>query len=67
MFKVSNKSTRTTPGMRNAFYFTYVTLQSGKQTIEIHILPNISRSKDNPTMEFDQLIKCNMRNIVLEK
>ena len=29
--------------------------QSGQQTIAIHILPNISRSKDNQTMKFGQL------------
>ena len=39
----------------------------GKQTIAIHILPNISRSKDNQTMKFGQLIECNMRNIFLQK
>ena len=32
----------------------------------IHILPNNSRSKDNQTMKFGQLIECNMRNIFLE-
>ena len=26
----------------------------------MHILPNISRSKDNPTLKFGQLIECNM-------
>ena len=31
------------------------------------ILPNISRSKGNQTMEFRQLIECDMRNIFLEK
>ena len=39
----------------------------GQQTIVIHILPNISRSKGNQTMKFGQLIECNMRNIFLEK
>ena len=33
----------------------------------MHMLPNISRSKDNQTMKFGQLIECNMRNIFLEK
>ena len=28
----------------------------GKQTIAIHILPNISRRKGNQTMKFGQLI-----------
>ena len=41
--------------------------QPGKQTIALQILPNISRSKDNQTMKFDQLIKYNIRNIFLEK
>ena len=30
-------------------------------------MPNISRSKDNQTTKFCQLIEYNMRNIVLEK
>ena len=42
-------------------------LQPGLQTIVIHILLNISRSKGNQTMKFGQLIECNMRNIFLEK
>ena len=33
----------------------------------MHILPNISRSKNNQTMKFGQLIECNMRNIFPEK
>ena len=41
--------------------------KSGKQTIAIHILPNISRSKGNQTMKFGQLIEYTMRNIFLEK
>ena len=41
-------------------------LQPGKQTIPIHILPNISRGKDNHTMKFGELIEYNMRNIFLE-
>ena len=45
----------------------FKTLQPGQQTIVIHILPNISRSKGNQTMKFGQLIECNMRNIFLEK
>ena len=43
-----------------------MTSQLRKQTIAIHILRNISRSKDNQTMKFGQL-KYNMRNIFLEK
>ena len=42
-----------------------MTPQPGKQII--HILPNISKSKSNQTMEFGQLMEYNMRNIFLEK
>ena len=38
-----------------------------QQTIVIHILPNISRSKDSQTVKFGQLIECNIRSIFLEK
>ena len=41
--------------------------QPVQQTIVIYILSNISRSKDNQIMKLGQLIKCNMRNIFLEK
>ena len=41
--------------------------QTGKQIITIHILPDISRSKDNQTMKFGQLLESNMRNIFLKK
>ena len=44
-----------------------MTLQHGKQTIAIHISPNISRSKGNQVTKFNQLIEYNMRNIFLEK
>ena len=44
-----------------------MTLQPGKLIVAIHILLNISRSKGNQTVKFGQLIKYNMRNIVLEK
>ena len=44
-----------------------MTSQTGKQTSAIHILPYISRSKDNKTMKFGQLIEHNMRNILLER
>ena len=37
--------------------------QLGKQTIAIHILPNISRSEGNQTLKFDQLKEYNRRNI----
>ena len=44
-----------------------MTSQPGKQTIAIHIWPNMSRNKDNQTIKFCELIECNMRNIFLEK
>ena len=34
-----------------------MTSQPGKQTITIHILPNISGSKANQTIKFGQLIE----------
>ena len=43
-----------------------MTPQPGSQTIAIHILPNISRSKDNQVLKFGQLIEYNMRNISFE-
>ena len=45
----------------------FMTLQLGKQTIAIHILSNISRSKGNQTTKFTKLIEYNIRNIFLEK
>ena len=50
--------------MKNALRF--MTSQPGKQTIAIHILPNISRSKDNQTVNFGKLIQYNVRNIFLK-
>ena len=44
-----------------------MTSLTGKQIITIHILPNISRGKDNQTVKFIQLIEHNVRNIFLEK
>ena len=44
-----------------------MTSQTGKHTITMHILPNMSRSRGNQTMKFGQLIECNIRNIFLEK
>ena len=43
-----------------------MTSQPGLQTIAIHMLPNISQSKDNQTMKFGQLIERNKRNIFLQ-
>ena len=45
----------------------FMTSNPGKQTVAMHILSNISRSKSDKTMKFGQLIKCKMRNIFLEK
>ena len=45
-----------------------MTLKPRKQTIKIHLLPNISRSKgNNQAMKFGQLIEYNTRKIFLEK
>ena len=44
-----------------------MTLQPGKQTIAIYILPNISRNKDNQAIKFSQLIQYNMGNSFFEK
>ena len=44
----------------------FLTSRTGKQTIAIHILPNISRSKGDQKMKSGQLIEYNMRNIFLE-
>ena len=40
--------------------------QPGKQTIAIHILPNISGSKSNQKMKLGQLIDYNKRNVFLQ-
>ena len=44
-----------------------MTSQPGKETIVIHVLPNILRNKDNQAMEFGQLREYNIKNIFLEK
>ena len=40
--------------------------QPGLQITTIHILPNISESKDNQTMKLGQLIEYNKRNNFLK-
>ena len=40
---------------------------TGQQTITIHILPNISISKDNQEMKFGESIKYKVRNIFLQR
>ena len=44
-----------------------MTSQLRKQTISIHILTNISRSKFKQIMKFGQLIEYNMKDIFLAK
>ena len=44
-----------------------MTSEPGLQTIAIHILPKLSRTKVNETMKLGQSIEYNMRNIFLEK
>ena len=44
-----------------------MTSQPRKETIPIHLLPNSSRSKDNETLKFGQVIEYNMRNLFLKK
>ena len=44
-----------------------MTSQPGRQTIAIHILTNISRSKSNYTMKLGQLIEYNKWKIFLQK
>ena len=43
-----------------------MTSKPGLQTIAIHLLPNISQSKDNQTMKFGQLIEYNQINTYLK-
>ena len=45
----------------------FMTSQRGYQTTAIHILPNISRSKDNQAMKLGQLIEYIKKNIFLQK
>ena len=45
----------------------FMTASTGKQIIIIRTFPNISRSKDDRTMTFGQLMEYNMRNIFLGK
>ena len=47
--------------------YKFMTSRPGKQTIVIHVLPNILRNKDNQAMKFGQLREYNMKNIFLEK
>ena len=38
-------------------------IETGKQTIKLDTLPNISRSRENQTMKLSQLLEYNVRNI----
>ena len=49
------------------FVSKFMTPQPGTHTVEIHVLPSISKSKGNQSMKFAQLIKFYMRNIFLLK
>ena len=40
-----------------------MTSKTGQQTITMHILPNISGSKNNQTIKAGQVIEHNNRNI----
>ena len=44
-----------------------MTSELGKQTIAIHILPNISKTEGSERMKLGQLVEYNIRNIFLEK
>ena len=44
-----------------------MTSQYGKQTIAMHIFPNISKGKDNQTMKSGHSTEYNIRNIFFEK
>ena len=44
-----------------------MTSQPGLQTNEKHILPNISQTKSDQTMTFDQLIEHNKRKTFPQK
>ena len=41
--------------------------QPGKQTIVIHVLPNILSNKDNQAIKFSQVREYKMKSIFLEK
>ena len=41
--------------------------QLGKQTIVIHVLPNILSNKDNQAIKFSQVREYKMKSIFLEK
>ena len=44
-----------------------MTSQTGQLIITIHMLPNISRSKDKKAMKLGYLVESNVRKIFLQK
>ena len=53
--------------LKQKLVLKYMSSQTGKLTISLNILPNISRRKDNQKIIFCQLIEYNMSNIFLQK
>ena len=49
------------------FIWKFMTPQPVEQTIAIHILPNILRSKSNQLIKFGQVIEYSKKNIFLQK
>ena len=45
----------------------FLTLQPGKQTVTMHVMLNMSKSKGNQRIKFGEVIECNMRNVFLKK
>ena len=43
-----------------------MTSETGRQIATTHIMPNISRSKDNQTIKLGQLIEYKVRNAFLK-
>ena len=59
LFGHVGKTARLEKGWIRSLTSKFMTSQPGLQTIAIHILSNISRSKGNQTMKFGQLIEYN--------
>ena len=49
------------------FEFKFMTPQTRRLSVTIHILSYISRSKGNQAIKFHELIKYSVRNICLQK
>ena len=45
----------------------FITTQPSRKTMAVHVLPNVSKSKDNETIKCGQLIEYNMRNTFVKK